>query len=291
MAPAVVLGAISVGDGSGMVCDDGQMSDRVLVSISEGVADVRFNRPDKRNALDGAQFLAIVEAGEALKHEAGVRAVVLSGEGSSFCAGLDFSGFQNMAGGSKPAVDDGNPGAMVDGGITHRGQQACWVWHELEVPVIAAVHGHALGGGFQLALAADIRFVHPDTQLSMREVHWGLVPDMTGTWFLSRLVRPDVAKELVLTAKIISGTEAGQLGIATHVTESPLDDAMALAHEIAGRSPSAVRSAKALLEEAQLNDAASQFAAERKRIGALIGQPDQVEAITANFEKRAPNFS
>jgi enoyl-CoA hydratase/carnithine racemase len=268
------------------------MSDRVLVSISDGVADVRFNRPDKRNALDGAQFLAIVEAGEALKQEDGVRAVVLSGEGSSFCAGLDFSGFQSMAtGGCAAKADEGSPGVMTDGGITHRGQQACWVWHELEVPVIAAVHGHALGGGFQLALAADIRFVHPDTQLSMREVHWGLVPDMTGTWFLARLVRPDVAKELVLTAKIISGTEAGALGVATHVTDTPLDDALALAHEIAGRSPSAIRSAKALLEEAQLNDAATQFAAERQRIGALIGQPHQVEAITANFEKRTPNFS
>ena len=145
------------------------MSDRVTVTISAGIADVRMNRPEKRNALDGEMFRGLADVGERLKTEAGVRAVVLSGDGTSFCAGLDFSSFQMMSSGEPPpAADDNSPGAMQDGRITHLGQQVCWVWQEIPVPVIAAVHGHALGGGIQIALGADIRIVHPDTQLSVR---------------------------------------------------------------------------------------------------------------------------
>ena len=269
------------------------MSDRVTITISGGIADVRMNRPDKRNALDGAMFEALADAGERLKREHGVRCVVLSGEGSSFCAGLDFSTFQTMAGGDRDDAgrSAGNPGAMKEGRITHLGQQVCWVWQEVPVPVIAAVHGHALGGGFQIALGADIRIVHPDTQMSVREVHWGLVPDMTGTLMLSSLVRADVAKELVITARVFDGNEAYALGLATRLSATPLDDAMAMATEIAGRSPDAVRGAKALLNELFNSGAAEQFAAERRVIGSLIGRPNQVEAVMANFEKRAPAFT
>jgi enoyl-CoA hydratase/carnithine racemase len=223
-----------------------------------------------------------------------VRVVVLSGEGESFCAGLDFSSFNAMAsgeraGGDAPAEDA--PSNLSANGITHLGQQVAWVWQELPVPVIAAVHGHALGGGIQIALGADIRYIHPKTQLSVREVHWGLVPDMTGTLFLSQLVGIDVAKELVFTARIFSGTEAGEIGVATHVTETPREDAMALAAEIAGRSPDAVRGAKALLNGLANAGAAEQFAAERRIIGSLIGTPNQVETVMANFDKRAPAYT
>ena len=158
------------------------------------------------------------------------------------------------------------------------------------MPVIASVHGHAIGGGIQVALGADIRIVHPDTQLSVREVHWGLVPDMTGTLFLSRLCGVDVAKELTFTARMVSGLEAGELGLATHVTETPYDDAKALAAEIAGRSPDAVRGAKALFNRLANADAAEQFAEERRVIGSLIGTPNQIETVTANFDKRAPKY-
>jgi enoyl-CoA hydratase/carnithine racemase len=267
------------------------MSDRVTCTIADGIADVRLNRPDKRNALDGAMFTAIAETGEQLKQEKGVRVVVLSGEGASFCAGLDFGSFQQMAGVERLADGGGNPAAIAEGRITHLGQQCAWVWQEIPVPVIAAVHGHALGGGFQIALGADIRFCAPDAQLSVREVHWGLVPDMTGTYFLSRLTRPDVARELVFTAKVISGEEAHAVGLVTHVTPNPLLDAMAVAREIAGRSPDAVRGAKQLMAEAHRADAASQFLAERTVIGSLVGKPNQVEAVMANFEKRTPSFT
>lgn len=268
------------------------MTDRVTLTIAGGIADVRMNRPDKRNALDGAMFQGLAEAGEQLKTEAGVRVVVLSGEGSSFCAGLDFASFQTMASGTRPADDDDtNPGAMKERRITHLGQQVCWVWQEIPVPVIAAVHGHALGGGMQIALGADIRLVHPETQMSLREVHWGLVPDMTGTFMLGPLVRADVAKELVFTARVFDGREALALGLATRLSATPHDDAMSLAREIAGRSPDAVRGAKALLNGVFNQGAVQQFAEERRVIGSLVGKPNQIEAVMSNFEKRPPAFT
>lgn len=266
----------------------------MLISISEGVADVRFNRPDKRNALDNAMFAAIADAGEVLKSENGVRAIVLSGEGPSFCAGLDFSTFQSMAGdggGERSASDAPGPATLAPGRITHLGQQVAWVWQEIAVPVIAAVHGHALGGGLQIALGADIRIVHPDTQLSVREVHWGLVPDMTGTFVLSRLVRPDIAKELTFTARVIDGREAAAIGLATRLSDTPREDALALAHEIAERSPGAVRGSKELFNRLSGDGAAEQFAAERAVIGQQIGSPNQIEAVMAGFEKRRPVFT
>lgn len=263
--------------------------DRVTITIAEGIADVRMTRADKRNALDNPMFVALAEAGERLKNEPDVRVVVLSGEGSSFCAGLDFGSMSALAGGGER--QEGNPGEMKEGRITHLGQQVSWVWQEVPVPVIAAVHGHALGGGIQIALGADIRIVHPDTQLSVREVHWGLVPDMTGTFMLAQLVGADVAKELVFTARVFSGREAKELGLATRLSEQPYDDAMAMAREIAGRSPDAVRAAKALINGLLNKGAAAQFAAERAGIGSLIGRPNQVEAVMSNFEKRPANFT
>ena len=258
-----------------------------------------MNRADKRNALDNAMFTSLNAAGEYLKKLDGLRVVVLSGDGASFCAGLDFSSFAQMAeaGAKANAADnkadkepDMNAGAMVDGRITHMAQQVCWVWQEVPVPVIAAVHGHALGGGIQIALGADIRIVHPDTQLSVREVHWGLIPDMTGTLMLSRLVRPDIVKNLVFTARVFSGHEAHEMGIATQLSQDVHADAMTMAREIAGRSPEAVRGAKKLINLLANSGAAEQFAAERATIGQLIGSANQAEAVMSHFEKRPPIF-
>jgi enoyl-CoA hydratase/carnithine racemase len=185
----------------------------------------------------------------------------------------------------------GNPSARKEGSITHLGQQVAWVWQELPMPVIAAVHGHAFGGGLQIALGADIRIVHPDTQLSVREIHWGLTPDMTGTFTLSKLMRPDLAKLLTFTAAVVSGREAFDLGLVTKLRDNPQDTAMALAREIAGRSPAAVRGVKALLNSAYGGDPAGQFAGERHVIDGLISSPNQIEAVAANFEKRPPVFT
>ena len=265
------------------------MSDRVTVTIDRGVADVRLNRPDKINALDPAMFAAIAETGEQLKNDPSVRAVVLSGEGRGFCSGLDFGSFQAMAGDSGGDRDTGSI-ADMGGRITHLGQQVAYVWYEMPAPVIAAIHGVALGGGIQIALGADIRIVAPDARMSVLEIRWGLIPDMTGTMMLPRLVGLDVAKELTFTGRMVSGEEAVRLGLATRVSENPLDDALALAREIASKSPHAVRGAKRLLNESGLRPIADQFADERTTIGSLIGSPNQVEAVTAYFEKRDPVF-
>lgn len=265
------------------------MTERVSTTISDGVADVRMTRPDKRNALDNDMFQALVDAGEALKSAPGVRAVVLSGEGASFCAGLDFGSFQAMADPDSEAAAEGRrrgPGQMEEGRITHRGQQACWVWQEIPVPVIAAVHGHALGGGIQIALGADIRIVHPSTQLSVRETYWGLVPDMTGTLTLSQLVRADILKELVFSARVFSGTEAYEIGVATRLSETPYDDAMVMARELAAMNPEALRGAKALINGLLHEKAAPQFADERRIISSLSGTPNQAETVAANFARR-----
>ncbi len=263
---------------------------RVSVTMHEGIAHVRLTRPDKRNALDDAMFQAIAQAGERVKHDSSVRAVVLSGDGASFCAGLDFGGFQAMGSGNSGDGSATAAGSMKDGRITHLAQQICWVWQEVPVPVIAALQGHALGGGMQLALGADIRIAHPDTKMSMREVHWGLIPDMTGTLRLSRLVRDDVMKDLVFTGRIFPASEGATLGVVTRLSNDPVGDAMVAAAEIAGRSPSAVRGAKQLINRLSNAGAAEHFAAEREIIFGLIGKPHQVEAITANFENRAPKF-
>jgi enoyl-CoA hydratase/carnithine racemase len=278
------------------VREHGSMTERVTISLADGIADVKLNRPEKRNALDNEMFLGLARAGEELKTMPGVRAVVLSGEGASFCAGLDFGSMQALtnSGNSDKSNDDGseevNAGDMPDGRITHLGQQVAWVWQEIPVPVIAAVHGHALGGGIQIMLGADIRIVHPDTKLSVREVHWGLVPDMSGTFVLSKLVRPDVAKELTFTARVFSGTEAKELGIATRLSDDPHADAMAMAAEIAGRSPGAVRGAKDLFNRMTSAGAAEQFAAERAVIGSQFGQPNHVEAVMSGLENRPAVF-
>ena len=267
------------------------ISERVTISVVDQVADVRMVRADKRNALDNAMFSALATIGEQLKTMSDVRAVVLSGEGASFCAGLDFGSFQAMANSKNTVAPRVNAGDMTDGRITHLAQQVCWVWQEIPVPVIAAIHGHALGGGLQMALGTDIRIVHPDTQLSIREVHWGLIPDMTGTLLLSRLVRPDIAKELVFSARIFSGREALELGVATRLSNDPLHDALALAAEISLRSPDAIRGAKQLLNRMANAGAAEQFAQERQVIGQLVGSPNQVEAVMAHFEKRPAKFT
>ncbi|MEC8859170.1 MAG: crotonase/enoyl-CoA hydratase family protein [Pseudomonadota bacterium] len=267
---------------------EGIRENRVAVSLSNGVAHVRLNRPDKRNALDDDLFLSLAAAGEALKTMSGLRAVVLSGEGESFCAGLDFASFKGM---SERDGETSTIGTMVSSdAITHLAQQVCWVWQEVPVPVIASLHGHALGGGMQIAMGADIRIAHPETQLSVREVYWGLIPDMTGTLMLGSLVRPDVARELVYTARVLPAAEGHGLGLVTRLSDEPLVEAQALAAEIASRSPDAVRAAKRLLTRQLKQQAAEQFAAEREEIHRLIGSANQNEAVAAYFQKRAPKF-
>jgi enoyl-CoA hydratase/carnithine racemase len=268
------------------------MAERVTVQVENGVADVQLSRPDKMNAIDAAMFKGLAEAGASLAQDPSVRAVVLSGQGRAFCAGLDMSSFQAMGEGPR----DGG-GAASDTGGFRRGespanaaQRAAWVWQELAVPVIAAVHGVAYGGGLQIALGADIRYVAPDARLSVMEIKWGLIPDMSGTQTLRRLLPLDVVKELTFTGRVVSGAEAVELGLATHLSESPRDDALELAREIASKSPDAIRAAKKLLNASGLVSLEEGLQLEAKLQGQLIGSPNQIEAVRANLEKRAPDF-
>lgn len=270
------------------------MSDRVTIDITDGVADVRLNRPDKMNALDGAMFAAIAEAGDLLAADPSVRAVVLSGEGRGFCAGLDIGAF--MGGGLDTDGADGGPpvdllGGRTEGRIANLAQQVAHTWIELPVPVIAAVHGVALGGGIQIALGADLRIVAPDAKLSVLEIRWGLLPDMTGVQSLVRLVGLDVAKELAFTGRMVSGTEAHELGLATRVAEDPRAAALELAAEIAGKNPAAIRGMKSLFNAAGTRPLAESYLEETRLMVDLIGSPNQVEAVTSFFEKRPPVFT
>jgi enoyl-CoA hydratase/carnithine racemase len=268
--------------------DDGP---RVTVTVTDGVADVRLNRPAKRNALDLAMFAALVSTGERLKTMPGVRAVVLSGEGQDFCAGLDFSMFEAMREGPEGLLAVADVPPASDSPAQVLVQRAPYVWAEQPVPVIAAIRGNALGGGLQIALGADIRIVSPDARLGLLEVAWGIIPDMTGTQLLPDLVGRDVAKELTFTARTISGEEAARIGLATRADPDPVAAARALAQEIAARSPHAIRAAKRLLDLAGRAELAVGLAREQEEIRALIGRPNQLEAITARFEKRAPMFT
>jgi enoyl-CoA hydratase/carnithine racemase len=265
------------------------MEDRIRLTITDGVADVRLNRPDKMNALDPAMFRAIAEAGARLKDDRTLRAVVLSGEGSAFCAGLDVERVAGTATGINilPFADL----TERTHGIANYAQHIVWLWRELPIPVIAAVHGVAFGGGFQLALGADLRYVSPGTRLSIIEAKWGLVPDMAGTQLMRHLAREDVIRELTYTARIFSAEEALVYGFASRLVEDPRAAAMATARDIAGRSPDAIRAAKRLLNRAVACEADAGLAAETIEQGRLMGRPNQIEAVMANLEKRAPRFT
>jgi enoyl-CoA hydratase/carnithine racemase len=264
------------------------MARLVTIDKSNGVADVRLNRPDKYNALSQEMFAAIIEAGETLAAARDVRAVVLSGNGRGFCAGLDFSSFQSMAGGPRPAA--GNLFAHNAEFPENRAQRPAMVWKRLPVPVITAIHGVAFGGGCQIALGGDIRIAAPDAKLSVMEIKWGLIPDMSLTQTLRDLVPLDVAKELTFSGRVISGAEAQALGLVTRIADDPLQAALHLAQEIAAKSPEAIRFGKQLLETAWHAEPAVGLALEQELQAKLIGSPNQIEAVKANFENRAPVF-
>lgn len=265
------------------------MSERVRTTVDDGVAEVRLTRPERRNALDVVQFTAIVHAAEALRDRTDVRAVVLSADGPDFCAGLDRDMFRAMRSGERLSATAELPPPREGSPAHATGQRAAHVWAELDVPVIAAVQGHALGGGLQIALGADLRIVAPTATLSVLEIVWGLVPDMGGTLLLPQLVGRDIARDLTFTGRTVSGTEAVALGLATRTAEDPRAAGLATAHEIAARNPHAVRAAKRLL--AAPRPPAEQLAAEQAEIGALIASPNQREAVTARLEGRDPVFA
>ncbi len=263
------------------------MANRVTVDIDDHIARVTLNRPDKHNAVDHAMFEAIVEAGEALAANRAVRAVILSGSGEHFCAGIDVSIF-TAADARRPDPGDMQPRAGSNANLY---QSAAMIWRQLPVPVIAAVQGVAFGAGLQIALGADLRLATANSRWSIMEIKWGIVPDMGITVTARHLIAPDRLKRLAYTGQIIEGTEACQLGLATELHNDPLEAATSLATDIAGRSPDAIRALKALLNESWYDSIDGALRREAVLQGQLIGSQNQIEAVMANLHKRSPEFA
>jgi enoyl-CoA hydratase/carnithine racemase len=271
------------------------MNDRIeSIRHADGVVELHMARADKMNALDPAMFDALIDAGSRLRDDASVRAVVLAGRGKAFCAGLDMQSFARMQQAGSGIVGESSVGKdLVERthGISNAAQYVAMVWREVPVPVIAAVHGVAFGGGLQVALGADIRLVAPGTKMSVMEIKWGLVPDMGGMVLMRELARNDILRELTFTGRIFTGEEAVGLGLATRLAAEPLAEALEIAREIAQKSPDAIRAGKRLLNAAMNHSAAELLLAESVEQKALIGSANQGEAVRANMERRAPRFS
>lgn len=267
------------------------MTDRVQIDWHDDdtIAHVTLNRPDKMNALDDAMFDALCAAGDELKESKTLRAVVISGAGKSFCAGLDLSKF-GMPDENGEAIPEEKLAPRTHG-AANKPQYSSWVWRELEVPVIAALHGAVIGGGCQIALGADMRYVHPEAKVAIFEMQWGIIPDMGATPFLLECVADDVARELIYTNRMLSGIEAKTLGLATEVYEDPLTAAFATAREIALRNPDAVRAAKRLLNKAPFLSAEETLQLESTEQDKILGHKNQMERAVAVMMKRTPNYS
>ena len=260
--------------------------ERIRIDITDHVATVTMVRADKHNALDAAMFQALHDTIDALRADPTVRAVVLHGEGPSFCSGLDVASFMSDNGGPTVNLLERLPGADAN-----YAQRAATGWAEVPAPVIAAIHGNCFGGGLQIALGADIRIAAPDATLCVMEIRWGLIPDMGITRTITRLVPIDVAKELTFTGRRISGEEADELGLVTRVAHDPLAAALELAREIAGKSPNATRDAKRLYDEMWNAPAGESLALESELQQALIGSPNQIAAVTAGMAKQPAEFT
>jgi enoyl-CoA hydratase/carnithine racemase len=260
--------------------------DRVRVQVGAGgVATVTMVRSDKHNALDQPMFEGLTNAAAQLAKDASVRAVVLHGDGKSFCSGLDIASFMSGRGGTGVLLErDGDR-------LANFAQRVTYDWSLVPAPVIAAIHGNCFGGGLQIALGADIRIAAPDAKLSIMEIKWGLVPDMGITQTLPRLLPIDVAKELTFTGRIVSGSDALALGLVTRNSADPLASALELAEEIAQKSPDAVRAAKRLYDEAWVSDdTAAALKRESELQTALIGAPNQLAAVVAGMSGEKPVF-
>ncbi len=269
------------------------MKDRVTITmLDDGIADVRLIRTDKMNALDSGMFAGINEAIDVLSKTKGLRVVVLSGEGRAFCAGLDLSNMKSSGAPSEPGQSaSGNDLGSRSHGKANSSQQVAWGWRELQVPVIAAAHGVAFGGGFQIFSGADIRIIHPDTRCAIMELKWGLVPDMAGFALWRTMVRDDVLRELTYTNREFDGTEAARLGFATHLSDVPYQHAMELAQVIANKNPHAIQAAKRLANMAAHADDAAILKAESDEQIKIMGTANQRESVMAQIERRKPVFT
>jgi enoyl-CoA hydratase/carnithine racemase len=266
------------------------MSELVKISISDsGVADVRLNRSDKYNALNLDMFKAITEAGESLKSNKEIRAIVLSGEGKGFfCAGLDMMSVMSEPGGA--TGENGERFEPEANEIANFFQKPAYVWSEQQVPVIAALHGAAYGGGFQIAMGADIRIAREDAKLSIMEIKWGLIPDMSAFATLPNIVNMAVAKDLTYTGRIVESEEALRIGLVNQVVNDHMESAFELAELIASKSPDAIRAGKQLIENSWGLSAKEAMKMEADVQKTVMGGENQIEAVMANMQNREPKY-
>lgn len=262
------------------------MSKRIRLEIAKHLATVTLDRADKRNAVDMQMFEDLLSAAAAIREDRSVRVVVMHGDGPDFCAGIDIAMFAGQG------IDATGPDLMAkrDNTPANLVQQACLVWRELPVPVIAALNGTVFGAGLQIAMGADFRYASPDSRLSIMEVRWGLIPDMALTTTMRHVVATDKLRELAYTGRIVSGAEAVSLGLVTALDDDPVAHAMSVAGDIAGKSPDAIRAIKRLINESWDQDPAQALLLEASLQKKVLTGSNQREAAAANLEKRPPAF-
>ena len=266
------------------------LNDRIGLKVENHIAHVQLQRPEKMNALDQAMFAALEQAQAEIAADKSVRVVVLSGAGDAFCAGLDMSNFSSLLDPDTPAASLPAKLAPRTHGIANQVQHVVWGWRELAVPVIAALHGVSVGGGLQIALAADMRYAQPGTRMSIMELKWGLIPDMSSTQLMRHLMPEDVVRELTYTARVIDAEEAAKYALVTKVVDDPLDHALQVAEQIAARNPDAIKAAKRVLNEANYMSAEQGLLMESVEQDTIIGSANQLEAVMAELQKRPPQF-
>jgi enoyl-CoA hydratase/carnithine racemase len=249
---------------------------RVEITIEDGIAMVRLNRPEKYNGLDMPMFSAITDAAKTLKKDRSVRAIILHGAGEAFCSGLDVKTVsKNPVNFLKLLVKPGRK-------ISNLAQDVGYLWRDVPAPVIAVTHGYCFGGGFQIALGADFRFSTADCEFSIMESKWGLIPDMSLAVTLRELIPIDLAKELTMTARRFNGTEARDMGLVSRVCDDPMAEALAFARELAQRSPDAIAASKLLFNRSWTANDKTALDWETRLQKKVIGRTNQRIAVARN---------
>ena len=269
------------------------INNRISLSVENHVAHVVLSRPEKMNALDSEMFAAIPMVGDEIRGDKSIRAVVVSGDGGNFCAGLDKSNFSSMLDNEGLSLGGDEPSSVLaerTHGVANAAQYAVWMWRELPMPVIAAIEGFCLGGGLQIGLGADFRYASIDSQFSILEMRWGIVPDMGSTQIMRHLIRDDIIRELTYTAKLFGAEQAKEWGFITDIADDPVAHAIKVAEQIAYKNPDAIRAAKKILDNSHYLTVQQGLLMESVEQDKIMGSKNQIEAVMAELQKRKPNF-
>ncbi len=252
---------------------------RVLFEVKNKIAYVTLNRPEKHNGLDQQMFVELVQTAKNIRRDRSIRCVIMKGEGPSFCAGLDFVSVSKT-----PSII---PRFFIKfpWSKDNMFQRVAHIWRDLPIPVIAVVHGNCFGGGMQIILACDYRIATPTANMSILEMKWGLIPDMSGMVTLSRLTRADIAQELTMTGRFFSGLEGAEYGLISKISETPLAEAEALANTISKKSPDAIAATKYLFKKTWKKDARMALLLERITQLRLLGRKNQRTALSNGLSR------